>query len=128
MDWIDVVHDRDQWRALVNTIMHLWVPQNAGKFLSSCTTGGFTSRSQLLEVSYLYAKKKGNYFSIMNTPTFNRFLDKTCLKVNVYGNYMAAPLRKNLGGTHDNITPETILNYQHKTKTRSSRFKVFAWV
>jgi hypothetical protein len=26
MDWIDVVQNRDQWRALVNTIMNLWVP------------------------------------------------------------------------------------------------------
>jgi hypothetical protein len=26
MDWIDLAHDRDQWRALVNTIMNLRVP------------------------------------------------------------------------------------------------------
>jgi hypothetical protein len=26
MDWIDLVHDRDQWRALANTIMNLRVP------------------------------------------------------------------------------------------------------
>jgi hypothetical protein len=26
MDWIDVAHDRDQWIALVNTIMNLRVP------------------------------------------------------------------------------------------------------
>jgi hypothetical protein len=39
IDWNDLVQDRDQYRALVNTI-NLRVPQNAGKFLSSCTTGG----------------------------------------------------------------------------------------
>jgi hypothetical protein len=26
MDWIDVAQDRDQWRALVNTVMNLQVP------------------------------------------------------------------------------------------------------
>jgi hypothetical protein len=33
MDWIGLAQDRDQWRALVNTI--------------SCTTGDFTRRAQL---------------------------------------------------------------------------------
>jgi hypothetical protein len=26
VDWIDVAQDRDQWRALVNTVLNLWVP------------------------------------------------------------------------------------------------------
>jgi hypothetical protein len=26
MNWIGLVRDRDQWRALVNTVMNLWVP------------------------------------------------------------------------------------------------------
>jgi hypothetical protein len=25
MDWIDLAQDRHQWRALVNTVMNLWV-------------------------------------------------------------------------------------------------------
>jgi hypothetical protein len=49
MDWIDLAQNRDQWRALVNTIMKLRVPQNVGKFFSSCTIGSFARSAQLHE-------------------------------------------------------------------------------
>jgi hypothetical protein len=51
MDWFLLAQDRDQWRALVIT-----VPYNAEKFWSSCTTGGFSRKTQLREVSYLRCK------------------------------------------------------------------------
>jgi hypothetical protein len=35
MYWIHLAQDRDQWWTLVNMVMNLLVPQNAGKFLSS---------------------------------------------------------------------------------------------
>jgi hypothetical protein len=33
MNLIHLAQDRDQWRALVNTVMNLWVPQNVENLL-----------------------------------------------------------------------------------------------
>jgi hypothetical protein len=49
VDWIDMAQDRDQWRPLVNTVLNLRAPQNAGKFLSGCIIGGSSRRAQLSE-------------------------------------------------------------------------------
>jgi hypothetical protein len=49
MEWIDLAQDRDRWKVLVNTVINLRVSLNAGNFLSSCTTGGFSRRAQLHE-------------------------------------------------------------------------------
>jgi hypothetical protein len=60
VDWIDVVQDRNQWKALVNTVMNLRAPKNITTFLSSCTTCGFSKSAHLrgvsLIVSLLYVR------------------------------------------------------------------------
>jgi hypothetical protein len=47
MDLVDVAQDRNRWRALVNALMNLRVPQNLGNFLTSCKLTSF-SRTTLL--------------------------------------------------------------------------------
>jgi hypothetical protein len=47
MDWIGLAQDRNRCRALVNTVMNLRFPYNAGKVSSGYTTGGLSSSAQL---------------------------------------------------------------------------------
>jgi len=35
VDWIHLTQGNDQWRNLVNTVLNLQIPQNAGNFLTS---------------------------------------------------------------------------------------------
>ena len=45
MDWIGLAQDRDRWRTLVSAVMNVWVPWNAGNFLTSCKPVGFSRRT-----------------------------------------------------------------------------------
>ena len=54
MDWIDLAQDRDRWRTVVNAVMKLRIPENAGNFLASLGTVSFSRRTLLLGVIYLF--------------------------------------------------------------------------
>jgi hypothetical protein len=47
IDWIGLAQDRNKWRVLVNSVMNLRVPRNAGKLLSGYITGGLSISAQL---------------------------------------------------------------------------------
>jgi hypothetical protein len=63
-DRTDVAQDTDPWRTLVNTVVNIRVPQNVGKFLSSCTTGGFSRRAQLQEIKLVWVVLVGKKISV----------------------------------------------------------------
>jgi hypothetical protein len=52
VDWIHLAHDKDQWRALVNTELNfLLVPLNAENSLNGWATAGVSKRTHLPTVS-----------------------------------------------------------------------------
>lgn len=51
MDCIDLVHDKDRCRAVVNVVMNRGVAQNAGYFLTGSGPVSFSEKSLLNGVS-----------------------------------------------------------------------------
>jgi hypothetical protein len=51
VDWIGLAKDRNRWRTLVNLVLNLRVPRNAGKLSSGLTSSGLSGSAQLHIVS-----------------------------------------------------------------------------
>jgi hypothetical protein len=50
VDWIGLAKDRNRWRVLVNSVLNLRIPQDAGKLSSGYTTCGLSSSAQPIEL------------------------------------------------------------------------------
>ena len=50
MEWIRLAHDRDRWQALMNAVMNLQIPKNAGN-LTNCKPVSFSRQTLLHLVS-----------------------------------------------------------------------------
>jgi hypothetical protein len=51
MNWIELAQDRDKLWVLVNVVMNIRVPQNAGNFLTNYKPVSFSRRTLLHAVS-----------------------------------------------------------------------------
>jgi hypothetical protein len=51
VDWIGLAQDRSRWRALVNSVLNLWIPLIAGKRSTGLTAGGLSRSGQLRRIS-----------------------------------------------------------------------------
>jgi len=58
-DWIRLDQKRDEWWALVNTIMNLQIPQNKGIFWTNRGTVGFSKRTLFHAISLSVYPEKG---------------------------------------------------------------------
>jgi hypothetical protein len=95
MDRINLDQNLDQWRALVNTVMNLRVPQHFGKIwvaalLAVSQEGG----SSMSDSDYLFQKTLGK-FKIFRNTTSQHFRCISCSNIIGSGLWRATALREN---------------------------------
>jgi hypothetical protein len=100
----------------VNAEMNLRVPQNAGKFLSSCTIGGFSRSVQLHEVSI--------YLSCTNSTLNMPYITSTYCTIVIVANFNLQATVHAYGLSPSHITHallQSIFTYCHQTESSHGR-------
>ena len=127
-DWIDLAKVRDKWQAVVNAVMNLRVPQNAGNFLSS-----FSGRTLFQGVSLLLARtdnferllRDAESCAFLGSANTNAKLRKSCLSVYHTHNGQRSTLRKTVQlPNYDIVTPLGISPLRRNKPLSSGSFKV----
>jgi hypothetical protein len=113
MDWTDLAQDKDQWWALVNTVMKLWVPKKKHWFTSSQKSFLFSIyynklmewRSSLYITVAFLALLQGNIIKVHNTYSPITIFPNI---IKVHNTYSPITIFLNIIKVHNTYSPITI--------------------